>query len=307
MARKSKKNNKQGAFQYDQLKKAWLARHKKARKALHKKHKEALDYIVEKIPAKEQLASAAVGGLMLSSIVPATSSAALDSVSTLSPDMSHEVHVDRTEEFKGELGNLVPEKVRPLTIEEEANISAMLSKYFRMNINYQINGLRLNRTYGLIGAEQHLTRYPGDSMTGHLTPDEASNQFFYSSGMAPGKGAWGYFANSKAEFGEKDREREKWYIAVQTFEAPNYNGRLSDYRDFFKFRKMLIVNAKTGQAVVSDIADAGPAVWTGKHLGGSPEVMYFLNLHEGMRKGSVLYFFIDDPDDRIPLGPVNIT
>src|SRR3990167_498700 len=102
MARKSKKTDKRIASHYDQLKKAWLKRHKKTKKILHKKHKEAFDYLVEKIPAKEQLASAAVGGLMLSSIVPATSSAALDSVSTLSSDTSHEVHVDRTEELKGE-------------------------------------------------------------------------------------------------------------------------------------------------------------------------------------------------------------
>jgi hypothetical protein len=67
---------------------------------------------------------------------------------------------------------------------------------------------------------------------------------------------------------------------------------------------MLVVNTKTGQAIVTDIADAGPAVFTGKHLGGSPEVMYFLGLHKGSRKGPVLYFFIDDPDDKIPLGPI---
>lgn len=304
MVRKSKKTDKQIASHYEQLKKAWLARHKATKKLLHKKHKQAFDYLVEKIPAKEQLASGAVGALMLSSVVPATSSAALGSISDNQTETVHEVQVDRTAELVGELKSIIPENVRPLTVEEESNISAMLSKYFKMNVNYQINGLRLNRSYGLIGAEQHLTRYPGDNMTGHLTSDEASNRFFYSSGMAPGKGAWGYFANSKAEFGEKDKEREKWYIAVQTFEAPNYNGRLSGYRDFFKYRKMLVVNAKTGQAVVSDIADAGPAVWTGKHLGGSPEVMYSLNLHEGMRRGAVLYFFIDDPDGRIPLGPV---
>ena len=67
---------------------------------------------------------------------------------------------------------------------------------------------------------------------------------------------------------------------------------------------MLVVNSKTGQAVVTDIADAGPAAWTGKHLGGSPEVMTYLGLHRGSRKGAVVYFFIDDSNDTIPLGPV---
>ncbi len=69
---------------------------------------------------------------------------------------------------------------------------------------------------------------------------------------------------------------------------------------------MLVVNPKTGQAVVADIADSGPSEYTGKHLGGSPEVMDELGLATGPRKGAVLYFFIDDPKDQIPLGPVKI-
>lgn len=144
-----------------------------------------------------------------------------------------------------------------------------------------------------------------------LSPADRNDKIIYSSGMAPGRGAWGYFAKSKAELTNEDIEREKWYIAVQTFAAPNYNSKLSDYRGFFKYRKMLVVNPQTGQAVVSDIADSGPAIWTGKHLGGSPEVMYYLGLGEKKRKGPVLYFFIDDVDNKqsfsankIALGPI---
>ena len=54
------------------------------------------------------------------------------------------------------------------------------------------------------------------------------------------------------------------------------------------------------------IGDAGPAVWTGKHLGGSPEVMYYLEREDGARRGPVLYFFIDDPQDLVPLGPIQV-
>jgi hypothetical protein len=67
---------------------------------------------------------------------------------------------------------------------------------------------------------------------------------------------------------------------------------------------MLVVNPRTGQAVVVVIGDAGPGVSTKKHLGGSPEVMHFTGLAKGPRKGAVLYYFIDDPENKIPLGPV---
>jgi hypothetical protein len=54
------------------------------------------------------------------------------------------------------------------------------------------------------------------------------------------------------------------------------------------------------------VGDAGPAEWTGKHLGGSPEVMKYLERVDGAQKGPVLYFFIDDPGDKIPLGPIEV-
>ena len=38
------------------------------------------------------------------------------------------------------------------------------------------------------------------------------------------------------------------------------------------------------------IGDAGPAKWTEKHLGGSPEVMRHLERVDGSAKGPVLYF-----------------
>jgi hypothetical protein len=55
--------------------------------------------------------------------------------------------------------------------------------------------------------------------------------------------------------------------------------------------------------VVAAIADSGPAAFTGKQFGGSPEVMEYLG---GVRykKGPVIVFFVDDPDNKVPLGPV---
>lgn len=189
--------------------------------------------------------------------------------------------------------------------DEEAKLLQILSRNFGFGVKAEIDGIRLNRNFGLIGGEQHLYRYPGDSLLQHA--DTAVDWAKYgSSGIAPGLGAWGYFAPSKQEFTDIDKMREKYYLAIQTFLAPGFAENVGKYRDFFKFRKMLVVNPKTGQSVVAVIGDAGPAQWTGKHLGGSPEVMDMLGLATGSRKGPVLYFFIDDPEDQVPLGPVKV-
>jgi hypothetical protein len=124
--------------------------------------------------------------------------------------------------------------------------------------------------------------------------------------MAPGLGAWRYFTDSSGTLTQRDIDREKYYIAVQTFLAPGFDSNPKDYTDFFKYRKMLVVNPQNGKSIVADIADAGPSPWTGKQLGGSPEIMNYLERFDGSQKGAVLYFFIDDPNDTIPLGPVNL-
>ena len=146
-------------------------------------------------------------------------------------------------------------------------------------------------------------RYPGDTIYTHFTSKEEASKYS-SAGMAPHRGAWGYFANSYHDLTQKDIDREKYYIAVQTFLAPEYDNNIREYSNFFKFRKMLVVNPENGLAIVVVIGDAGPASWTGKHIGGSPEVMLYLERKDGRQRGGVLYFFIDDPDDKIPLGPI---
>lgn len=289
---------------FQKLQKRWLKKHKLARRNFHKKHKEAFSWVAETFPDKQKLASSAIGALMLSSVIP--SSTVLGAITSPLKNEEAVQEVNKTDLFLDEILKIVPSDVRELTQEEEVKVSQVLSHFFQMNVKAEIDSKKLNRSYGLIGAEQHLVRFPGDSMATHLDPEFKNDQMIYSSGMAPGRGAWGYFAKSQADFSEKDKERERWYIAVQTFLVPDYNAIAFEYRDFFRYRKMLVVNTKTGQAVVVDIADAGPAKWTGKHLGGSPEVMYHLGFGEGSRKGPVLYYFVDDPDDTIPLGPVKL-
>jgi len=56
--------------------------------------------------------------------------------------------------------------------------------------------------------------------------------------------------------------------------------------------------------VVAAIADSGPAMFTGKSFGGSPEVMNYLG-GARYKKGPVILFFVDDPEHKVPLGPVD--
>jgi hypothetical protein len=203
-----------------------------------------------------------------------------------------------------DLRNVLPSDVRPLTSDEEKNVSEILTRDFGIPVSAELDGKKLNTTYGIIGLEQHLPRFPGDNIFTHFN-NNADTQQYWAYGMTQGLGAWGYFTDSSGTLTQKDIDREKYYIAVQTFLAPGFDSNPKEYTDFFKYRKMLVVNPQNGKAIVADIADAGPSPWTGKQLGGSPEVMSYLERVDGSQRVPVLYFFIDDPNDTIPLGPVS--
>lgn len=182
--------------------------------------------------------------------------------------------------------NFQEEKIIAKTVEMATGVKAVSS----------LEGEHLNTTYGYIGAEQHLRRWPGDTIAGH-------GELAHVEGMAPGNGGFGYFAR-----GPQDQEgvgREKYYVAVQTLYLPDWHKRLKYLVNWYKWRKVIVVNPDNGAAVVAVVGDAGPASWTGKHFGGSPEVMDHLGGRR-YKKGRVLLFFIDDPNNKIALGPVGV-
>lgn len=202
------------------------------------------------------------------------------------------------EELVNVISSQLPEKPRALTHEEEKYLEQIFKSTIGINARATLEGEHLNTTYGLIGAEQHLMRYPGDSLTQHRFGDNLAE------GMAPGRGAWGYFASSKDKLTDDLILKERWYAVVQTLYLPDWSRRQPYLKDWYKYRKVLIVNTINGNAVVAAIADSGPAAWTGKHFGGSPEVMQYLG-GKRYKKGPVVIFFVDDPENEIPLGPVD--
>ena len=184
------------------------------------------------------------------------------------------------------LDHALPPFSRVLTQKEEKKLLQAISGTLGLATAVELDGHRLNHQLGRIGLEQHLPRFPGDTIAGHLFPEV---------GLTANRGAWGYFDDPVAE---------RYYVAVQTFYLPNWNQDLRALRDWYRHRKVLVVNPATGQAVVAVIGDAGPAVFTGKQFGGSPEVMHALGFSPGPKQGRVVLLFVDDPQDQIPLGPV---
>lgn len=246
--------------------------------------------------AKIISAGALTGTLLLA---PPTGASKLPTPSDISKDINDIGNRDNQKipqkEMIESLKTMLPNEVRPLARDEEKRLEQVIFNITNVSAKASLEGEHLNQTYGYIGAEQHLKRYPGDILENHGP--------YYKEGIAPGLGAWGYFSRSKSDLTEDLVLKEKWYAVVQTLYLPDWSQRQPYLRDWYKYRKVMIVNTDNGNAVVADIADAGPAAFTGKHFGGSPEVMEYLG-GSRYKKGAVLLFFVDDPENKVPLGPV---
>lgn len=307
-AQKKKKKREASGIDSESLRQKLKVKHLEAKKKFSEKYPEVEKFLLEKgvepgklrkHSAKILSAGALTGALLLS---PPASVAPLPSPHEVVEEHRHEekkVAVSSPKEnLVKSFSKVLPERPRPLSREEEKFLESVIQNLTGVPAKATLEGEHLNTTYGYIGAEQHLRRFPGDTLQEHGDAEVIKE------GMAPGLGAWGYFAPSRSELTPELEETERWYAVAQTLYLPDWNTRQPYLKNWYKHRKVLIVNTQNGNAVVAAIADSGPAAWTGKHFGGSPEVMHYLG-GPRYKKGPVIMFFVDDPENRVPLGPVD--
>ena len=200
-------------------------------------------------------------------------------------------------EAKKDVRGQVKKDIKESNFYNPDDVAKNLSKTLNITLKTRFDGVALNTNYGIMGYESHLTRYPGDNLATHFETDTEYKRFAHAS-MAGGPGAWGHIAPSKQLLSKRDIERERYYLVVQTFLSPNWGS--PKVKQWFHHRKMVAVNPASGRVVVGAIEDAGPEPATGRNFGGSPEVMEALGFSGG---GSYVFmFFVDDPEDKVPLG-----
>ncbi len=288
-----------------------LKKHKRrALRLLRKKHAATLAWFSQQKQDFNQLKTAVVnytaGGTVAAAILVAT---AAPVVSTSMPHISPSAQIENlpsstSEEYLlAKINAILTRTKHNPPMNDEQIIANLISQHFNIPVKSELAGYRLNCVVGIMGAEQHLKLYPQDNLAVHFT-NQQDKALFGHAGIAYHKGAFGYFANSKAEVNEDLILKEKYYIAVQTFLIPGWETHWPSSKDWFKFRKMLVFNPTNGKAVIAVIGDAGPAQWTGKHFGGSPEVIHELGLSQGPRKGEVIVLFVDESNREVNLGPI---
>ena len=213
-------------------------------------------------------------------------------------DLALDLSATEYQEIMAKLNSHVNGPAGHLETETQLYLEQQLSLILGFDVRHELDGKKLNHSIGIMGAEQHLMRYPGDSLAQHDAYQEA--------GIAPKRGAFSWFTET-GELTEKAILREKYYFAVQLMYLPNWNQDYPELKPWYKYRKMIMINPSEQVAVVGVVADAGPAAWVQKQFGGSPEVIREGRVWSNNSRGRVMLLFVDDPDDKIPLGPIDIS
>lgn len=181
--------------------------------------------------------------------------------------------------------------------EEELYLEQQLTDLLGFDVTAELEGNRLNHSYGIMGGEQHLPRFPGDTLAQH--------DAFQEAGITQNRGAFGWFTQDGL-LTDKAIQQEKYYFAVQTLYLPNWNTEYKTLKPWYAYRKMIMINPYERIAVVGVVGDAGPAQWVNKQFGGSPEVIREGKVWSKEARGRVLLYFVDDPEDSIPLGVIQL-
>ena len=137
-------------------------------------------------PAFKLISSGALAGSLLLSVP----SALPVPSHLLAPVKESDYYANVNIELAASLREVLPAYVQPLTITQEEEISKRIKKVLGIDAVAILENNHLNQTYGNIGAEQHLPRYPGDTAAAHGE--------FVDRGITPGRGGWGYVTTPPA-------------------------------------------------------------------------------------------------------------
>jgi len=167
--------------------------------------------------------------------------------------------------------------------------------YYQIGGSKTLDGIPLPANSGLVGREQHLclTVSQEPSATHYAlsgTPAAAQNRMAWEEGGGSGYGAWG-----KAP----PVEDERYYINMRWNYTDMHGQPILASKDWYYRKRVLVINPANGRKVLASIVEYGPAPWTGRVSGLSPEAMLTLGAETD---DNLTYYWA--LDQSLPPGPI---
>ncbi len=220
-----------------------------------------------------------------------------------------------------------------------ATSSIKASDTFKVYIEVSVlGGQTLPASSGRIAREQHLDLVADETASQHYSRSGVpTNPTWLRNGMAGGYGSfggygyppvaderyyitmrWNYVDWYSGTLGDPDQMycgSGYEYYSVNYYNSYKYNGQYCVPRTYSRNadlvlklwhwkKRVVVTNPANGKKVVVSIVESGPAIWTGRKAGLSPEAMLALGISASTNGNNPLGFAWA-ADQATPLGPVN--
>ena len=167
--------------------------------------------------------------------------------------------------------------------------------YYQVGGSTTLDGIPLPANSGKVGREQHLSltmsqEQPATHYAVSGTPAGAQNGMAWQESAGPGYGAWG-----KAP----PVEDERYYICMRWNYTDLHGQPVLASKDWYYRKRVLVTNPANGRKVIASIVEYGPAPWTGRVSGLSPEAMLTLGAETD---NNLIYYWA--LDQGLPPGPI---
>jgi hypothetical protein len=181
--------------------------------------------------------------------------------------------------------------------QDELYLEQQLSEILGFEVTAEEEDVRLPHSIGVMVGAPHLRRHVADKLTQHDSYREA--------GLSKRRSRFGWFTDM-GQLTPTAIQREKYYVSVQAELMTEWAEKRIEFKEWLKYRKMIVINPFAKKAVVAAIGDIGPSNWLQEQFAGSPEVIREGEIWSLSGQGRVLLLFVHDLDDRVKLGPITL-
>ncbi len=182
--------------------------------------------------------------------------------------------------------------------EQSLYLEQQITDLVGFEVTSEIDGYTLPATFGLMAALPHLKRHPQDDVKAH--------EWFQEAGMANNRSAFGWFTEM-GQLTEVAVNREKYFVSLQVDLIPEWQLQSKQLKEWYKYRKVVVINPVVQKAAVACVGDFGPGNWIQHQFGGSPEIIRQLSVWDLASQGKVFVFMVNDPENKLPYGVIDMS
>jgi len=205
---------------------------------------------------------------------------------SLSIEVSGEEHA----QILRKLAALAQAPVGGANLPDQLYFEQQLGDMLGLTVTAELDGYRLPYTVAHAQALPHFPTHPNDQLSAHQ-PKEA--------GLSSTRSTFGWLS-------DKTHQYEKFGVALPLHKLPDWPKRRLDYVQWFKYRKVILINPTQQTAAVGVVTQIGPAYVQRFQVGLSPELIRLTKAWHPDSKGKMVIFLLDDSAGSVKLGQINL-